>query len=137
MRAAVGVAAVLAMSSSGCALYNGLLGVCEGDTYAAQVNQSIPDNNDTGINSTISLPLTGFPNGIGVKLNIDHGYESDLQIRMAHNSIVIEIDDLDDHGPFHEFDGTDVGGQWIVNVADTITADTGYWTDWEITVCGE
>lgn len=136
MRAAF-VAAALAMSSSGCALYNGAFGVCEGLGFSAQVNQSIPDNNDSGITSTISLPVSGLPDGIGLRLEIDHSYESDLQVRLSHNNIIIEIDDVGDHGPFHEFDSTDAGGVWLVNVADTIVADTGYWTDWEITICGE
>jgi subtilisin-like proprotein convertase family protein len=138
MRAALAIAAAaLAMSSSGCAAYNGIFGVCEGLSFSQQVNQSIPDNNDTGITSMISLPVNGLPNGIGLQLNIDHELDSDLQIRMSHNSTIIEIDDLGDHGPFHEFDNTDAGGVWIVNVADTLSADTGFWTDWEITICGE
>jgi hypothetical protein len=129
--------AALAMSSSGCAAYNGIFGVCEGLGFSAQVNQSIPDNNDTGITSTINMPVTGRPDGIGVTLNIDHELDSDLQIRLAHNTTIIEIDDLGDHGPFHEFDGLDAGGPWTINVADTLSADTGYWTDWEIVICGE
>ena len=131
------VATALAVSSSGCALYNGLVGICEGDTYTAQVNQSIPDNDDIGITSTISIPLAGLPDGVGVKLNLDHELESDLLIRLGHGAIVIEIDDPGDHGPFHEFDGVDVGGPWSINVADRFSADTGYWTDWEISICGE
>lgn len=130
------LAAALAISSSGCALYNGLFGTCAGETYTAQVNQSIPDNDDVGITSTISVPLAGLPDGIGVKLEYTHELDSDLIVRLAHNSIVIEIEP-DDHGPFHEFDGTDVGGQWIINVADRFGADTGYWTSWEISICGE
>ena len=135
--AAAATAALVASSSSGCAAYNGIFGICDGATYSAQVNQTIPDNNDAGITSVISLPLTGFPDGIGIKLNIDHPFESDLQIRLGHGSFVVDIDDLGNHGPFHEFDTIDVGGAWTINVADTLTADTGYWTDWELSICGE
>ena len=136
MRGAVVVAAALASASSGCALYNGIAGTCEGDVYSASVNQSIPDANTTGVNSMISIPLTGRPDGIGIKLDLSHELESDLTIRLAHNNIVIELDGLDDNGPFHQFDGGDVGGTWIINVADTASADNGYWTGWELSVCG-
>jgi len=131
------VALLLVALPSGCAAYNGIFGVCEGATYSSYVGQSIPDNNDTGVTSTISVPLTGYPDGIGLRLNLEHELESDLQIRLAHGSSVIEIEDVGDHGPFHQWDSMDVGGTWTITVADRYAADTGYWTDWELTVCGE
>jgi subtilisin-like proprotein convertase family protein len=130
-------AATLALSSSGCALYNGLLGVCEGEVFEAQVNQAIPDDNEAGVNSMISLPYSGRPDGIGIKLDLEHELESDLTIRLAHQNVVIELDGPGDTGPFHQFDNVDLSGPWILNVADTLSADTGYWTSWELSVCGQ
>jgi subtilisin-like proprotein convertase family protein len=134
---ALAVAAGLAVSTTGCALYNGIAGVCDGDGYTTSVERTIPDNDDNGVTSSISVPLTGRPDGIGIELDIEHGFESDLQIRLIHGNLQLEIEDLGDHGPFHQFDEVDVGGPWIVNVADTLSSDIGYWTEWTITICGE
>jgi subtilisin-like proprotein convertase family protein len=105
--------------------------------YTAQVNQAIPDNDDVGIDSRILVPLSGLPNGIGIRLEYDHPFDSDLRLRLAHEGVVFEIDDVDNTGPFHEFDNRNVGGEWLLNVADTLSSDTGYWTSWEISICGE
>jgi subtilisin-like proprotein convertase family protein len=137
VRALVGVA-LLGAASSGCALYNGIAGACDGAEITATVNMSIPDANNAGINSMLSSPYTGRPShGVGIELNVDHPFESDLSIHLAHANNIIELDDLDDNGPFHEFDGADVAGAWTLNVADTASRDVGYWTDWKLVICGE
>jgi subtilisin-like proprotein convertase family protein len=131
-------AALVAASSTGCALYNGIAETCDGADITATVNMSIPDANTAGINSMVNSPYTGRPtHGIGIELNVDHPFESDLSIHMAHANNVVEIDDLSDNGPFHEWDGADVAGTWTINVADTATRDVGYWTDWKLVICGE
>ncbi len=130
--AAVGLAAL----SGGCALTNGLLGVCDGVTFTANVNMTIPDNDDTGITSTLAPSATGRPDGIGIRANIEHSFESDLSIRVFHGGITVTLDDKDDHGPFHEWDAVDVSGPWMINVADTQTRDIGFWNDWELIICG-
>ncbi len=145
MRAAPWIGAALALvvatQAAGCALYNGVLGTCAGETYTGSVFMAIPDNNDAGLTNTIQVPLSpnlnGTPNGIGVKVNADHELEGDLTIRLFHNNVTVELDGLGDHGPFHEFDGSNAIGSWTLNVADTLAADTGFWNDWELVICGE
>jgi subtilisin-like proprotein convertase family protein len=137
-RLVVAAAALLAASSSGCALYNGIAETCDGAEMTATVNMTIPDANSSGINSVINPPYSGRPSkGIGIELNVDHPFESDLSIHMAHGNNVIEIEDLGDNGPFRQWDGIDVAGAWTMNVADTATRDVGYWTDWKLVICGE
>ena len=130
---------------------------------------AIPDNNPSGVDSSIQYTSAVEITSVIVNVDITHTWVSDLTLTLtspAGTSIVLSTgnggggdnysgtifdDDADDpifdgvppftgvftpEEPLSTFIGEDSGGQWILNVADNATLDTGTINSWSLDICG-
>ena len=107
-----------------------------GDTPMA-----IPDNDPTGIVSSIPLSSNGIVNGITVDVDITHTYISDLTVSLVcpdgvstvlHDQIGGSADDIHETYVVHACDGLYVAGVWQLRVNDHASADTGFLDSWAL-----
>jgi hypothetical protein len=118
--------------------------VCQGGsetrTYSATPGTAIPDNDPTGVSSTISVPDAGTVGSLKVSLDITHTYRGDLKVVLHHggDSIVLHDqegssqDDLRVEIPVTAFDGDGLSGDWRLEVSDLANIDTGTLNSWAI-----
>ena len=117
--------------------------------YTATPNLAIPDNNTTGITSTISVPATGTVADLRVRVYITHTYKGDLEVSLIgpdnttvllHNRTGSSTDNIitvypDLTAPAQSltaFNGKAIAGNWKLKVRDLAAADTGKLNSWEI-----
>jgi len=146
-----------------------------GTTYTStDVPQAIPDNNATGITSSLSIPDALSITDINVNLNLAHTFVGDLIITLTHpdgvttstlvsrqgsggdnftNTIfddeatvpVLSIADITPvmapfsgsylpDNPLSIFDGENMHGTWLMNVADLAVVDLGRLNAWSLIV---
>ncbi len=112
-------------------------------SYANTFTQLIPDNNATGIESTIPITLN-YPLSTGaLYLNIVHPYRGDLRIELeapdGQNWLVKDADNGDPNpnviGTF-EFGqfckGITISGTWKLKVKDLAPSDIGTLVSWKV-----
>lgn len=111
--------------------------------------QVIPDNDATGINSTINLSNIGqvAQAGIRVSVDIEHAYRGDLQLDLVSpqgTQVRLKSLDNDDtenlQGTFPTtltpvdalsvFDGENLDGTWTLKVVDRYSSDEGRLLSW-------
>jgi subtilisin-like proprotein convertase family protein len=112
-------------------------------------NTAIPDNNTTGITSTINVAATGTIASLSVRVDITHTYQGDLEVALIgpdnttvllHNRTGGTIDNLrtvyaDLTAPaqaLSAFNGKATNGAWKLRVRDLASADTGTLVFWEL-----
>ncbi|MEA2600003.1 MAG: serine protease [Acidobacteriota bacterium] len=112
-------------------------------------NTAIPDNNTTGITSTINVPATGTIVSLSVRVDITHTFQGDLEVALIgpdnttvllHNRTGAGIDNIqtvyaDLTAPaqaLSAFTGKAINGAWKLRVRDLAAADTGTLNFWEI-----
>ncbi|HVR96688.1 MAG TPA: proprotein convertase P-domain-containing protein, partial [Thermoanaerobaculia bacterium] len=117
--------------------------------YTLTANTAIPDNNTTGITSTINVPATGSVVSLRVRVAITHTYQGDLEVALIgpdnttvllHNRTGGTTDNIqtvyaDLTAPaqaLSAFTGKAINGAWKLRVRDLAAADTGTLTSWEI-----
>lgn len=117
--------------------------------YTASPGLSIPDNNTTGVTSTISVPATGSVSDIRVRVNITHTYQGDLEVSLIgpdgttvllHNrtggstdNVVTVFPDLTAPAQsLSAFAGKAIAGDWRLKVRDLAAIDVGTLNSWEI-----
>ena len=117
--------------------------------YKATVGSAIPDNNTTGVTSTINVPATGTVTGVSVRVAITHTYQGDLEVALIgpdnttvllHNRTGAGTDNIntvyaDLTAPaqaLSAFTGKATNGAWKLRVRDLAAADTGTFTSWEL-----
>lgn len=110
---------------------------------------AIPDNNTTGITSTINVAATGTVTSLSVKVAITHTYKGDLEVALIgpdnttvllHNRTGAGTDNVntvfaDLTAPaqaLSAFTGKATNGAWKLRVRDLASADTGTLTSWEL-----
>ncbi len=115
----------------------------------ATVNTAIPDNNTTGITSTINVAATGTVTSLSVRVAITHTYQGDLEVSLIgpdnttvllHNRTGGTTDNIntvyaDLTAPaqaLSAFNGKATNGAWKLKVRDLASADTGTLTSWEL-----
>ncbi len=111
----------------------------------AGLNLTIPDNNETGLNSTIDLTnMDGLVDQIEIFVNISHNWIGDLVIRLttpngdelvlrentggASNDIVEWIGSEQ----LSSLKGQDIVGEWVLNIEDEAGGDAGVLNSWLI-----
>lgn len=111
--------------------------------YAANgVNAAIPDNSATGVSSTISVSDSGTVVGAKVTVDISHTYRGDLVVTVEHGNKTSVLsdkaggadDDLKTSFDVGDFDGGELGGDWVLHVEDTAAQDTGTVNGWSLEV---
>jgi pseudolysin/vibriolysin len=123
-------------------------GGCLDDTFEAEdVPISIPDNNQTGITSTVAVVGSGPVGSLALSLNIDHTWRGDLRVTLTspsgtsvvvHNGAGGSADDVvitDLEIP--DFVGETAAGNWTLLVQDVARIDVGTLTSFSLAVTGD
>jgi subtilisin-like proprotein convertase family protein len=117
--------------------------------YTASPALAIPDNNTTGVTSTINVPATGTVADLRVRVNITHTYKGDLEVSLIgpdnttvllHNRTGGSADNISTVYPdltapaqsLAAFNGKAIAGAWKLKVRDLAALDTGTLNSWEI-----
>jgi subtilisin-like proprotein convertase family protein len=120
--------------------------------HATDVPKSIPDNNTTGVTSTLTLSnFTGTVTEVDVSVAITHTYKGDLRVSLIgpDNTTVIlhaqtggSADNINTtydtltapSQPLSAFVGKAANGAWKLKVQDLAAADVGTLTAWSLTL---
>ncbi len=110
---------------------------------------AIPDNNSTGITSTINVAATGTVSSLSVKVSITHTYQGDLEVALIapdnttvllHNRTGGSTDNLNTvyadlttpAQSLSAFTGKATNGAWKIRVRDLAAIDVGTLNSWEL-----
>ena len=110
------------------------------------LNLTIPDNNETGVNSTIDLTdVDGLIDQIEIFVNISHGWISDLIITLTtpngQELVLWEIYGGQGFGGIVDWvgseqlsslQGQDIAGEWVLNIEDDDASIDGVLNSWLI-----
>lgn len=110
--------------------------------YTNTTAESIPDNDASGIESTIEVAEGGTITGVSVDVNITHTYRGDLTVQLVKGDTTVTLheregageDDLQRTFDVSEFDGEDSAGTWTLRVVDNARADTGQLNSWGLRI---
>jgi subtilisin-like proprotein convertase family protein len=102
----------------------------------------IPDNDATGITSTINVPDDVQIKEINIKVDITHSYIGDLIIVLEHGDISEVLtsrqggstDDINETFYPQTFSSSSSQGDWVLKVSDHAGIDTGTLNSWSITI---
>jgi subtilisin-like proprotein convertase family protein len=118
---------------------------------SANPNLAIPDNNTTGITSTIPYAETGTVAAVKVRVNITHTYQGDLEVALIapdnttvllHNLTGAGTDNINTEYPdltasaqaLSAFTGKAINGAWKLRVRDLAAVDTGTLLSWTLSL---
>jgi len=122
-------------------------GTCINGTFnATGLPMSIPDNNATGITSSLPVTGNGTVGSLTLSLNITHTYQGDLKVTLispggtqfvvwnqtggSADNIVIT------NQAIAAFNGQTAAGTWKLLVQDLASLDTGTLNSWSLTIVG-
>jgi subtilisin-like proprotein convertase family protein len=114
-------------------------------SYANASVISIPDNNTTGITSTINVPDSLGILSLTVTVDITHTYIGDLEVSLVgpsgttsivHNRTGGSADNLHQTFTVTAFNGQNTQGIWTLKVRDLAGIDLGTLDHWRLTVKG-
>ncbi len=102
----------------------------------------IPDNNEAGLESTITVDEGGTIADLVVDLDITHPYSGDVVVTLQKDGVTATLvsneggsdDDIVQSFTVNEFIGTDAAGDWTLKVIDTGAADEGTLNSWTLRV---
>ncbi|MFK8011353.1 MAG: pre-peptidase C-terminal domain-containing protein [Marinicellaceae bacterium] len=115
-------------------------GQSSGEIFSTTTNANIPDNNSTGVTSTINVSRTGVSNDIKITYSIVHTYIGDLTIQLISPSGSVttlrnpsggSANNINDSNTLN-LGSTAASGNWGLKVIDSAGADTGYIDSWSI-----
>jgi vibriolysin len=122
------------------------VGCIDGTFPATGLPLSIPDNNTTGITSSLAVSGTGNIGTLALSLNIAHTYRGDLIVTLTsptgtaytvHNRTGGSADNLVlDAQAISAFNGQAAAGTWRLVVTDRAGSDTGALTSWSLRIVG-
>ncbi len=111
-------------------------------TYSASPATAIPDNDPTGITSTIAVTDAGTTGTVKVTLDITHSYRGDLRVVLAHDGRTVVLHDKT--GSYEDnltltveaptLAGLPLAGAWTLTVSDHARADLGTLNTWSVEV---
>jgi C1A family cysteine protease len=112
-------------------------------TYSQEPGVEIPDNDETGVSSTVDVTETGTIAGVTASVDISHSYSGDLSALLIHPSgefaILFEADasgddDIVETFQVGDFDGMSTQGTWELNVWDEANLDSGTLNSWTLKI---
>jgi len=123
------------------------LGIVYEVTECAQPSLSIPDDNSTGVSSTLQVTMAGEITWVRAFVDITHTYQGDLEVRLtspAGTQVMLHDrsggttdnitgwypDDLSPAGNLDAFIGEEMQGTWTLWVSDNAGWDTGTLDEW-------
>jgi subtilisin-like proprotein convertase family protein len=115
---------------------------------------AIPDNNATGVSSTLAYAQSGTVASVKVKVGITHTYQGDLQVTLIgpdgtsvilHNMTGGATDNINPEypdltapaGSLNAFVGKNLNGNWTLKVADLAAADVGTLNSWTLSLTAQ
>jgi subtilisin-like proprotein convertase family protein len=110
---------------------------------AADVPKSIPDNNSTGVTSTLTLTDGYSIQSLSLSVNISHTYKGDLVVSLISPSGTEAVvsnreggsaDNIVATFDLTNFNGQDAVGDWKLKVVDLASQDTGTINSWSLTI---
>jgi subtilisin-like proprotein convertase family protein len=118
---------------------------------SATPNLAIPDNNTTGITSTLNVAQTGTVAWVKVKVGITHTYQGDLEVALIgpdnttvllHNRTGGGTDNINTEYPdltvpaqaLSAFTGKAISGAWRLRVRDLAAVDVGTLNSWTLSL---
>ena len=114
----------------------------------------IPDNNATGVTTTITVPDTFAVNDVSVQLNLTHTFVGDLVVELQHGATTVRLHNrtggssdniigtypttlaVDGPGTLANFTGATSAGVWTLFVSDLAGLDTGTINQWCLNLTG-
>jgi hypothetical protein len=111
-------------------------------SYTATPALSIPDNDATGVASTIDVTDGGSLRSAKVSVDISHTYRGDLVVRLVHGATTVTLsnnaggadDDLKTTFTVSDLVGRELSGAWRLEVVDTAGQDVGTLNAWGVEV---
>lgn len=109
-----------------------------GNTTATE----IPDDDETGISSTIEATQSGTVKSLDVTVDITHTYKGDLRVTLVKGDTTILLhdqagagaDDLKTTFSTTELNELPVAGTWTLTVSDNAAIDTGTLNAWSLKI---
>lgn len=118
---------------------------------SATPNVAVPDNNTTGVTSTLTYTETGTVTGVKVRVNVTHPYKGDLEIALIgpdnttvllHNRTGTSADNVNTEYPdltapaqsLNAFNGKAINGGWRLRVRDLAGSDVGTFVSWTLSL---
>lgn len=152
------VQAVGACTSANSAQASATTSACGGGgnqvlTFSSSPAVAIPDNNATGVTSTINVPDSMTITSVSVNVGITHTYQGDLEVALIgpdnttvllHNRTGAGTDNINttynittrSAQALTAFTGKNTAGAWKLRVRDLAAADTGTLNSWKVTFNG-
>ncbi|MEZ4363463.1 MAG: S8 family serine peptidase [Kofleriaceae bacterium] len=127
---------------------NGGGGDCINGTFnATDVPQAIPDNNATGITSSLAVTGNGNVGSLALSLNITHTWRGDLVVTLTSPTGTVftvsnraggSADNLIlTDSVITTFAGQPAAGTWLLKVQDRAGADVGNLNSWSLRIVGD
>lgn len=108
-------------------------------TYSATPARAIPDNDALGTTSRIRITDTGTVTAVKVTVGITHPSASDLVVTLRHGGVTKDVvrnaggTSANINASFTITGlGTDLAGDWFLQVSDTVTGETGTLDSWKL-----
>jgi hypothetical protein len=129
-------------ADSGCASHPACAAVPMVRTYAASPNLAIPDNNPTGITSTIAVTDLATVGTVKVSVDITHTYRGDLTLTLGHGATTKTFfaeeggatDNVQASFDVAGFEGAALTGEWSLKVVDGAGQDVGTLRTWQLEI---
>ena len=111
------------------------------DFVSADTPISIPDNNTTGITSTLNVPVSATVTSFDVTVDITHTYIGDLVVTLitpAGSTVVLSNREGGSANDIHKTwtvdatGGLSINGNWQLKVTDNAGYDTGTLDSWKL-----
>ena len=111
-------------------------------SYTSTQVVAIPDNDNTGVSTSIEVGQGGTISGLTVDVNITHPYRGDLVVELSKDGTTVTLfekeeagaDDLVRSFDVAGFDGKEAAGVWTLTVRDTASSDEGTLNGWGLTI---
>ena len=114
----------------------------------AKPDLAIPDNNPTGVSSTIAIGQAGTVRRLKVSVDITHTYIGDLRLELvspagrsvvlhsqlggSQDNLVVTYDSATPLSPLNSLVGQSMQGNWTPRVADLAAVDVGKLNKWSL-----
>jgi aminopeptidase S len=122
-------------------------------TYATSPGLAIPDNNATGVTSTITVPVSMTITSVSVNVSLTHTYQGDLEVSLVgpdnttvllHNRTGAGTDNIvttyaittRSSQSLGAYNGRNTSGAWRLRVRDLAAIDLGTLNSWKVAFNG-
>lgn len=113
------------------------------ETYTNSDLQSIPDEDDNGVNSSIVVDQQGVVSSLSLSVNVQHSWIGDVEIVLESPTgdiAIIKEKNFQEGTEFNQtidvtnFAGATASGTWTLYVSDAYAGDTGTLNSWGLNI---